>query len=171
MKPLFKVLFFILTVVVLSQCEKDEPNPQVKIPDNNFVNALIELGVDTDGDGKISLAEAEVIISLDVREDSISDMTGIEKFVNLDTLRCYNNKLTTLDVSNNTALIHLECGGNPLTTLDISKNIALELLGLQDMPTLHIVCVWETPFPPFGIRITVWSSYSPNIYFTTDCSK
>jgi Leucine-rich repeat (LRR) protein len=111
-------------------CEKDEPNPIVQIPDSNFLNALIELGVDTNGDGIISTAEAEAVISLDVSDNSISDMTGIEKFVNLDTLKCYSNQLTSLDFSNNTALIDLWCSGNQLTTLDVSNNAALK----------HLVC-------------------------------
>ncbi|MCK4466266.1 MAG: hypothetical protein KAU83_11195 [Bacteroidales bacterium] len=97
-----------LTVVLLSQCEKD-PEPEVTIPDDNFLNALIDLGVDTNGDGIISPAEAEVITFLDVSHRGISDMTGIEFFVNLDTLDCSFNRLASLDFSNNTALKFLDC--------------------------------------------------------------
>lgn len=115
-------------MVLLSQCKKEiEPNV-VTIPDDNFLNALIELGVDTNGDGIISPAEAEVITFLDVRGYSISDMTGIEAFVYLDTLYCASNQLTTLDVSNNTALTELHCWGNQLTSLNVSTNTALKYL-------------------------------------------
>ena len=38
---------------------------------------------------------------------------------------CQNNQLTTLDVSQNTALESLWCTDNQLTTLDVSQNIAL----------------------------------------------
>ena len=38
---------------------------------------------------------------------------------------CSNNQLTTLDVSQNTALEKLWCTDNQLTTLDVSQNIAL----------------------------------------------
>ncbi len=38
---------------------------------------------------------------------------------------CPNNQLTTLDVSQNTALEYLWCTDNQLTTLDVSQNIAL----------------------------------------------
>ena len=38
----------------------------------------------------------------------------------LRELYCYNNQLTTLDVSRNVALINLYCSGNQLTTLDVS---------------------------------------------------
>lgn len=122
MKTIKKVLLFILTVVLLCQCEK-EPEPEVTIPDDNFLNALIELGVDTNGDGIISPAEAEAITFLNVSHKSISDMTGIEAFVNLDSLDCWNNHLTTLDVSNCTALEFLYCIANQLTSLNISSNL------------------------------------------------
>ena len=69
MKVILNTLLFLMTVVILSQCEKE--NPQVTIPNNNFLNALIKLGVDTNGDGIISPAEVEVITSLNVSEDSI----------------------------------------------------------------------------------------------------
>ena len=131
MKAIIKTLLFLLTVVLLSQCEKDDP--QVNIPDDNFLNALIELGVDTNGDSIISPLEAEMITSLDVRYKSISDLTGIEAFVNLETLNCYINQLTSLDVSNNTALIRLECSCNQLTILDFSNNTAL----------INLYCSWN----------------------------
>ena len=43
----------------------------------------------------------------------------------LEKLWCYNNQLTSLDVSKNTALTDLDCYGNQLTSLDVSKNTAL----------------------------------------------
>jgi Leucine-rich repeat (LRR) protein len=83
-------------LTLFCQCKKE---PVVNIEDNNFLKALTEQGVDTDGDGFISQSEAEVITSQDVSDDSISGMTGIEAFVNLDTLKCSNNQITSLDFS------------------------------------------------------------------------
>jgi len=88
MKSIVKLLVFLLTAVLISQCKKDEPIHYVTIPDSNFLHALIALGVDTDGDGKISTDEAEVLTFLNVGNSSISDITGIGAFVNLDTLSC-----------------------------------------------------------------------------------
>ena len=43
----------------------------------------------------------------------------------LETLICDLNPLTSLDVSNNTALTYLSCGSNnQLTSLDVSNNTA-----------------------------------------------
>ncbi|MDX2442908.1 MAG: hypothetical protein QNK30_03815, partial [Bacteroidales bacterium] len=128
MKLISRIVLLLLLVLVLAQCRKDEASPVVNIPDENFLNALIELGVDTDGDGKISPEEAEAIISLDVSEKYISDMTGIEAFVNLDYLICYDNLLARLDISNNIALTVLNCSQNPLNSLDVSTNMKLKRL-------------------------------------------
>jgi len=43
----------------------------------------------------------------------------------LEYLYCYDNQLTSLDVSNNTALTTLSCYSNQLTSLDVSTNTAL----------------------------------------------
>ena len=43
----------------------------------------------------------------------------------LNILRCTDNQLTALDVSENTALTKLDCCFNKLTALDVSKNTAL----------------------------------------------
>lgn len=147
MKSIVKVLLSMLAVVLISQCENDEPNPVVTIPDDNFLSALIDLGVDANGDGIISSKEAKAIIILDVNRRNITDMTGIEAFLNLQNLNCELNQLTALDVTNNTALTWLE---------------------LNHMLSLNKVCVWEMPFPPDAVYVEMINS--PNLYFTTDCS-
>jgi hypothetical protein len=105
-----------------------ESNPFVNIPDTAFLHALIDEEVDTNGDSLISYAEAEVIISIDVSDRGIIDMTGIEAFVNLDTLECSRNSVTSLDLSNNTMLKDLSCNLCQLKSLNVSKNTLLEWL-------------------------------------------
>ncbi|MFN0081143.1 MAG: T9SS type A sorting domain-containing protein [Ferruginibacter sp.] len=100
----------------------------VNIPDPNFKNKLILLGVDTNNDGQIQISEAQAKTSLDVSNSIINDMTGIEAFVNLTELKCHNNQLTSLNVSNNIALLDLHCYNNQLTSLNVSNNIALTTL-------------------------------------------
>ena len=68
------------------------------------------------------------ISSLNVSNYNISDLTGIGGFTALLTLYCYNNQLTTLDLSVNTALTYLRCGSNPLNSLDVTQNTALTRL-------------------------------------------
>lgn len=102
----------------------------VEIPDTAFLHALIEDGVDTDEDGKISYAEAEAVTHISVEgpldePGTITDITGIEAFVNLEHFNCGFNQLTSIDVSNNTALTKLVCRYNQLTSLDVTKNIHL----------------------------------------------
>jgi hypothetical protein len=65
MKTIIKGLLMTLIVFVLSQCKKDTI-PAVTITDNNFLNALIEQGVDKNGDGIISTDEAAAITSLNI---------------------------------------------------------------------------------------------------------
>ena len=50
---------------------------------------------------------------------------GIEYFPNLAILKCRYNKISSLDVSNNTALTYLDCHGNNLSSQNLSKNINL----------------------------------------------
>ena len=89
------------------------------------------MDVDKNKDGQISVNEAKEVKGLILHgrdsEDSynITDMSEIKYFTSLTTLECYDNQLTSLDVSNNAALTHLYCSGNQLTNLDVSNNTAL----------------------------------------------
>lgn len=98
----------------------------VSIPDTAFLSALIELGVDTNGDGVISYTEAGETNALWISDRDIFDLSGIEAFVNLDTLDCERNQLDTIDLSSNTSLVFLNVFLNKLSILDISENILLE---------------------------------------------
>jgi len=98
------------------------------IPDDNFEQRLIQLGYDNILDDYVATANINSVTFLDVSGESITDLTGIEDFTALDTLYCYTNQLTSLNVNNNTALTNLECGYNQLTNLDVSNNTALTTL-------------------------------------------
>ncbi|MGB3343659.1 MAG: hypothetical protein WBA61_07090, partial [Aequorivita sp.] len=103
----------------------------VNIPDVNFKNALIEAGVDTNGDGEIQISEAEAVINLNVNGKDISSLEGIESFVNIVYLKCSSNNLVTLDMSQNPNLQRLDCDWNQLTVLEISENINLQRLSFD----------------------------------------
>ena len=96
------------------------------VPDDNFEQRLITLGHDSGPlDNYVSTANINTIPSLNLYNEGIANLTGIEGFTALTSLLCYNNDLTALDVSQNTALTTLECDGNNISTLDLSQNTAL----------------------------------------------
>lgn len=107
-----------------------EPSPVIaeinatNFPDANFRNYL--LVQDYGKDGVLTEDEISQITSIDVYNKDISSLKGIEYFTALTNLKCYENLLTTLDVSKNTALTRLNCGYNQLTTMDVSMNTALK---------------------------------------------
>jgi hypothetical protein len=97
----------------------------VEIPDSAFLYALIDKGVDANGDSLITRFEAEAITELDISEKGISDLTGIEAFINLDTLRAHYNSFTKIDLSALTKLTDFRCWESNLTELDISNTTEL----------------------------------------------
>ena len=102
------------------------------VPDDNFEQALINLGYDNVLDDSVLTANINTVTNLDVNSQNIYDLTGIEDFTALSGLFCYNNQLTSLDVSNNTALSLFYCDNNQLTNLDLSQNTALSKLVCND---------------------------------------
>ena len=100
---------------------------------DDYEDYLID--VDANKDGKITVNEAKKVRALYLCEYNykndeiigfdIKRMPEIKYFSALTWLSCYNNQLTSLDLSNNTALTVLECWNNQLTSLDLSNNTAL----------------------------------------------
>ena len=102
------------------------------VPDDNFEQALIDLGYDTTLDDSVLTANISGVTTLDVSDKEISDLTGIEAFTALVTLDMSENELTSIDVSKNTALVYLELVFNDLTSIDVSKNTALVTLDMSE---------------------------------------
>lgn len=123
----------------------------VNIPNANFKSLLVnDLSINTDGDSEIQYSEAAAFSgTIYAGSLSINDLTGIEAFTALTGLSCYDNLLTTLDLSSNIALTHVwcysnqltsvilpatstlayfYCQSNQLTSLDVSANPSLEFL-------------------------------------------
>ena len=101
----------------------ERPIDSINFPDEKFRNYLLTQSYGNDG--WLSDNEIASVISIDVNEKEIADLTGIEHFTALTTLRCEMNNLTAIDVSHNTALKVLSLSSNQITTLDVSNNTAL----------------------------------------------
>ncbi|MFC2125407.1 hypothetical protein ACFLU5_11410 [Bacteroidota bacterium] len=155
MKPVLRSAIVLSLIVLFAHCEKEEISsnlsnlnePYFTITDRAFFDALIEEGVDTDGDGLISNSEAEAIDSLYVAGGysmsgtfriGIKDLTGIEAFINLESLKCYDNYLTSLDLSNCVKLRELRCYNNLLTSLDISGCNSLRIVDCEHQQILRL---------------------------------
>ena len=93
-------------------------------PDPNF-RAYVKAKFDTDKNNSLSESERNAVTEIDVREENISNLYGIQFFPNLLYLNCMKNQLSSLDVSQNAKLVHLYCNSNKLTSLDVSKNTNL----------------------------------------------
>jgi len=126
MKKLLLLLLPITTTITFAQ--------NISIPDANFKNYLVaNTAINTNGDTEIQITEATGFTgTIDCNGYNISDLTGIEFFINLTHLFCNDNQLTSLNVSNNTALNWLFCYNNQLISLDVSNNVTLTYLDCDD---------------------------------------
>ena len=116
----------------------------VEIPDENFRAYMLQ-SFDINGDGILDSREAESVTRIEVNTDDITSLEGVEYCINLTVLHCSgsetwneskdeyisNGRLTSLGVSQNTALTNLRCSCNQLTSLDVSKNTALTYLNCR----------------------------------------
>ncbi len=118
-----------VTAPVAEAVEDDEDVAinAANFPDENF-RSYVKSNFDTDKNNWLSPSERSAVTSIDVSGKSITTLQGVELFPALKTLNCYNNQLTELDVSHNTALTRLECYSNQLTELDVSTNTELTTL-------------------------------------------
>ena len=159
------------------------------VPDDNFEAYLEANGM---GDGisnnnSVTTANINTITSLNVSNQAISDLTGIEAFTALTNLECSSNQLTGLDLSQNTLLTALDCPSNQLTLLDLSSNTALTYLFCDNnqLTCLNVkngnnnTLLVESNLNPNLSCIEVdnpawsnanWTIIDPNVTFSTNCN-
>ncbi len=130
------------------------------VPDPNFEQALIDLGIDTDGlNGQFLTENAIGILNLQLPDKSISDTTGLEAFVDLHnlnlngnlfteidlsvlpastmhTLRLQRNHLTSIDLTAVPNIVNLFLNDNPFTEVDASNLGSVWILYIVDCPSL-----------------------------------
>ena len=132
------------SIIDISQTEDNLPEeffkytigegPFVYFEDMTFKELLLNnFDINKNRDNEISFEEAKAYEgAIDVSFKNIQSLTGIEEFVNLIALNCTNNKLNSLDVSQNLNLQFLDCGNNPFSKIDLRKNINLTHLDITN---------------------------------------
>ncbi|MDO4825001.1 MAG: S-layer homology domain-containing protein [Bacillota bacterium] len=121
---------------------------ETNFPDAKF-RSFVKENLDKNKDNILDAGEIAAVKMIEANNMGIKSLEGVGFFTALETLKCWDNELTGLDLSKNTALKNLQCsnsklqsldlsqnpnltqlycGENPLTTLDLSKNAKLKVL-------------------------------------------
>ncbi len=104
----------------------------INFPDANFKTKLMAssptnniaigtggyLHIDSNADGEIQVSEAEAIYGLNLSTAGISDLSGLEYFVNLYSLELWNNNVSTINLQAQTQLTFLNIMDNHVTDLN-----------------------------------------------------
>ena len=131
---MLKKQFILFLITVFCACSSDDDKPtevqSTLISSPSFEQALIDIGLDTDGvlNGTVVIDNIAEITYLPLNDANISSLVGLEKFSGLKKLDVFNNRLTTLDIRQNTALKELNFSNNLISSIDTSQNTALTSL-------------------------------------------
>ncbi|WP_273565756.1 hypothetical protein [Maribacter halichondriae] len=120
-----KILPYLLLLFACTLAAQTTP-----IPDANFEQELIDLGIDTNGLTRDILdSDATTITTITITRTDITDFSGLEIFVDLTDLNLGSNNFTTVPLSTLTLLENLSFANNDvLATLDLSQNANLKTL-------------------------------------------
>ncbi|WP_339887692.1 T9SS type B sorting domain-containing protein [uncultured Flavobacterium sp.] len=103
------------------------------IPDANFEQQLISLGHDTNGlNGNILNVDAQAVTTLTLTGNTITDLTGLQAFVNVVTLNLGSNQFATIPTNTLVNLEELVFNNNlALASIDLSNNLNLKKLDMR----------------------------------------
>ena len=121
-------------IVDLTLTFQEVINDKTYVPDDNFEQALILLGLDDVLDDYVSSRKISKIEQLDVSSKNIENLEGLKGFVSLQSFSCSNNKITELDLSLNPDIINLFVNQNLLSSLDLSPLDYVLFLDTTDNP-------------------------------------
>ena len=109
------------------------------VPDDNFEQALIDLGLDDVLDDYVNTRNISDVESLNISDRNISDLTGLEDFESLIRLDAPNNNINSIPQSFGGSLTPLPKGrldlrNNNLKSLDVSQLLFVGVLYVEDNP-------------------------------------
>ncbi len=156
MKKQYFILFILSGLALHSWAQN------VTFTDPNFKLALLNHfpKVDTNGDGNISLLEANEVTRLNVNNKNISNLEGIEFFRNLEILDCSDNtRLKKINTENLTKLRFLTARNCDIKVIDV-RNCRLWGLRLEGNPIEYAYLTGASTFQieaSFGIAFDLGS--------------
>lgn len=121
----FDDVTFTVNIGTKEQFEGIEINKE-NFPDTNFRNYL--LSQTYGADGWLYKSEINGIKSMDISNQQIANLMGIQHFSAMHKLNVSGNQLVTLDLSANVMIDTLNCDNNQLAKLDLSTLSALMAL-------------------------------------------
>ena len=128
--------------IVGASWDDDVPSTYIEgyvyVPDNNFEQALIDLGYDDVLDDYVLEENIDEVLSLHLDSRLIESLQGIEGFVSLEFLYANNNQLNNIALGENLSLKTLSLNDNQFSSLNISSLINLEQLEINRNPIISI---------------------------------
>ncbi len=104
------------------------PVDKTVFPDPVFLDLVKDYDTNPK-DGCLSTSELDAVTSIDCRNMSIRDLTGIGSFTKLTYLNCTENQLKNLDLGKNASIHYLYCSDNQIESLVLHPSANLtELL-------------------------------------------
>lgn len=117
------------------------PSIYTQIPDRNFESALISNGIDTQGgipNGLVLTADISNQTNLDISNQGVTDLTGLEAFTSLEILDVSNNNLNALRLQN-LSLIEIYANNTNVAGGEIFFQNVPSGLPLSNVTTLELI--------------------------------
>ncbi|MBK9735367.1 MAG: T9SS type A sorting domain-containing protein [Saprospiraceae bacterium] len=153
----------------------------INFPDANFKKALVNtkcanlyafsgsfVNPDTNNDGEIQQSEADVVVRLKMANQSISNLKGIENFVNLLRLECTGNNIDSIEFVNIPKLNYVDLDYNKITYLKLNNCKNLSNVSINSCPikneNIHLIEVDSLiSFSCTGTLIDTFNLNIPNL--------
>lgn len=161
-KIIIKKKYYILVLVALCFIVNakaqiinfQDANFKVRLLSADYGNGIAYHGglsfkIDANNDNEIQVSEALLVNHLVLSNGGISDLSGLEYFVNLEHFNCGNNSIATLNLTPFPNLIGFDAYNNNLTSLNVSNlehltnfscnNNQLVSLTVTNLSSLHSI--------------------------------
>ncbi|MFP2997986.1 Ig-like domain-containing protein, partial [Spongiivirga sp. MCCC 1A20706] len=131
-----RIFFFLLLSLSIGANAQN-----ITFNDANFKAAIIADGVDTNNDGEISQAEAQVTTSLSVANSGITDVSELSFFTSLISLDLQTNAISSVNLSSQMSLEILNMNRTSISSIDVSSLTSLRNLSLLSVNNLTVLDV------------------------------